>query len=104
MISKATRQVLQSKCRVLCEAFLLDCAYIAQDFGPRRHYLAGYGSLAAATARRLTLSDNLVLFWNGSISPEAMLAFRMDLSDTVRGIEQELSAKDAPSFRINEKD
>lgn len=101
MISEATRQILQSKCRALCEAFSLDCAYIAQVLGPRRHYLAGYGSPGVAAAGQMSLSDDLVLFWHGALSQEAMSAFRSDLTDTVRGIERELTAKDAASFQAN---
>ena len=101
MISEATRQILQSKCLALCEAFWLDCAYIAQILGPRRHYLAGYGAPTTSTPGQLRLSKDIVLFWHGDLSQEARLAFRNDLADTVRDIEREVTGKNAAPFQTN---
>jgi len=91
MITEATRRALEAKCKALCDAFALECAYFAQVLGPRRHYLAGYGEMKPEKPRQLLLSAHLALFWHGSLGREAEADVRTRLDGTVRRIERDLA-------------
>ena len=97
MISESTRQILQRRCKTLCQTHSLGIAYVAQVLGPRRHYLAGYGLPTAEPTGRLSVSDDIVLFWQGDLTEQAGLAFCDDLKDTVFSIERELAGCDTSS-------
>ena len=91
MITEATRRALEAKCKALCDAFALECAYFAQVLGPRRHYLAGYGEMKPEKPTQLLLSAHLALFWHGSLRKEAEADVRSRLDRTVRRVEQDLA-------------
>lgn len=82
---------MKAKCKALCDAFALECAYFAQVLGPRRHYLAGYGEMKPEKPRQLLLSAHLALFWHGSLGKEAEADVRTRLDGTVRRVEQDLA-------------
>jgi len=93
MVTAPTEQKIIAACREISETYGLEQVYLTEIVGPRRHYIAGYGLPSLERAGQVQVSDRLILFWHGTLSPEMQETCKTKFTPLVAGIEQELSTE-----------
>jgi len=91
VLTPQTKTALENTAKNICRQHHLSQFYFAQSLGPRRHYLAGYGQQTFNPAQHLTLSENVVVFWQGTLPDQARTLIKQALRPIAQMIEREIS-------------
>lgn len=93
MMSSPIKRLLEQRCQDLCARLGLAQVYIAQAFGRRRNYLAGYGRPLARQPEQMRLSPHLIVFWHGELSHAARESLKADFKKLSDFLERQLAGQ-----------